>query len=210
MRTRSHTHALVDASVSRHNSEVGMKGGRTARMLGLAAVMLGAWSGPAGARSDASSGQADEPSLGAYHGQYVYAGGDAQLQELRDEIDAATEDLNVALRLLARRKIWKSQEPSRMMSISVDGDQVSIVRSGGKSAFSGTIGGGSFPVDDKYRGRFKWRGGKLIVDITGGDQHTLVRFIVHPKSNTVTVRTTIEHNMLPRPVRLKKTFRSVG
>ncbi len=179
-------------------------------MLGLAAVMLGAWSGPAGATSDTSPSEADEPSLESFAGQYVYAGGDAQIQELRDEIDAATEDLNVALRLLARRKIWKSQEPSRMMSISVDGDKISIVRSGGKSALTGTIGGGSFPVDDKYRGRFQWRGGKLIVNVTGGEQHTRVRFSVNPKSRTVTVRTTIEHNMLPRPVRLKKTFRAVG
>jgi len=202
--------ALVDDSFSRHNFAVAMKGARAVRMLGLAAVMLGAWSGQAEATSEPSPGQADEPSLAAYEGQYIYAGGEAQIQELRDEIDAATEDLNVALQLLARRKIWKSQEPSRMMSISVDGDAVSIARSGGKSTLRGTIGGGSFPVDGKYRGRFKWRGGKLIVDITGGSQHTLVRFIVHPKSHTVTVRTTIEHNMLPRPVRLEKTFRSVG
>lgn len=186
-----------------------MKGGRAAKMVGLAALLLCMGAEPAAARSD-DSGQAEEPTLEAYEGQYIFAGGEAQLQEIRDEIDAATEELNVALRLLARRKIWKSQEPSRMMSISVDGDTVSIVRSGGKSTLRGTVGGGSFPVDDKYRGRFKWRGGKLIVDVTGGDQHTLVRFIVHPKSHAVTVRTTIEHNRLPRPVHLKKTFRSVG
>ncbi len=207
--TQPHTVALVDSLFSRHSFAVAMNGGRAARMLGLVAVMLGAWSGPAVANSDPESGQADKPSLEAFEGQYIYAGGASQIQEIHDEIEAATEDLNVALRLLARREIWKSQEPSRMMSISVDGDTVSIVRSGGKAAFTGKIGGGSFPVD-KYRGRFKRRGDKLIVDITGGAQHTLVRFSVNPKSHTVTVRTTIEHNMLPRPVRLKKTFRAVG
>jgi|GEM_PF-3314797 len=176
-------------------------------------MLLGVFVQPASAQSgspDGGSKQAAEPSLGAYHGHYVYAGGARQTQALRDEIDAATEDLNVALRALARRKIWKSQEPARMMTIVVDGDEVSIVRSGGKPEFVGTLGGGTFPVENKYRGRFRWRRGKLGVDITGGDQFTTLRLSLDPDKRTVTMRTTIEHEMLPRPVRLKKTFRAVG
>lgn len=181
-------------------------------MVGLAAVMLGMLAQPAVAQSEESEGEAEapKPSLDAFQGHYMYSGGDRQKQAIRDEIDAATEDLNIALRGLARRKIWKSQQPSTMMTILVDGDDVSIVRSGGKAEFVGSIAGGSFPVEDKYRGRFKWRSGKLTVNITGGDQHTTVRFTVNPDSRTVTMRTTIEHDMLPRPVRIKKTFRAVG
>ncbi len=171
--------------------------------------------GPAGATAAQATAaeepaQDQAPSLEAFAGSYVYAGGDAQREALRAEIDAATEDLNVALRAIARRKIWKSQDPSRMMTISVEGDHVSIVRSGGKAAFTGTVGHGSFSVDGKYRGRLYWKNGTLLVDITGGDQHTQVRLTMNPDGRTVTVRTSIEHDMLPRTIRLKKTFRAVG
>lgn len=179
-------------------------------MLGLAAVLMGSLMQPSVARSDDTEAPADEPTLEAFEGHYIYAGGDRQKQEIRDEIEAATEDLNIALRALARRKIWKSQEPSTMMTIMIDGDDISIVRSGGKAEFIGRIGGKTFSVENKYRGRFKWRNGKLVVDITGGDQHTMVRLSVNPQRRTVTMRTTIEHNMLPRPVHIKKTFRAVG
>lgn len=179
-------------------------------MVGLAAVVLGMLAQPAVAHSDEAEAAEAEPSLESFEGHYMYSGGEKQKQAIRDEIDAATEDLNIALRGLARRKIWKSQQPSTMMTIVVDGDDVSIVRSGGKAEFVGTIGGSSFPVENKYRGRFKWKGGKLTVNITGGDQHTTVRFTVNPDTRTVTMRTTIEHDMLPRPVRIKKTFRAVG
>lgn len=179
-------------------------------MVGLAAVLMGMLVQPAVAHSDEAEAQAEEPALEAFEGHYIYAGGERQKQQIRDEIEAATEDLNIALRGLARRKIWKSQEPSTMMTIVVDGDDISIVRSGGKAEFVGRIGGKTFPVEDKYRGRFKWRNGKLMVDVTGGDQHTMVRFTVNPQTRTVTMRTTIEHDMLPRPVRIKKTFRAVG
>ncbi len=179
-------------------------------MVGLAAVVLGLFAQPAVAHSEEAEAEASEPALESFEGHYMYAGGEKQKQAIRDEIDAATEDLNIALRGLARRKIWKSQIPSTMMTIIVDGDDVSIVRSGGKAEFVGSIAGGSFPVEDKYRGRFKWRSGKLTVNITGGDQHTRVRFTVNPDTRTVIMRTTIEHQMLPRPVRIKKTFRAVG
>lgn len=187
-----------------------MHGGRTTKMVGLAAVLMGLLVQPAVAHSDDTEARADEPNLEAFEGHYIYAGGERQKQEIRDEIEAATEDLNIALRGLARRKIWQSQEPSTMMTIVVDGDDISIVRSGGKAEFIGRIGGKTFAVDKKYRGRFKWRNGKLMVDITGGDQHTMVRFTVNPERRTVTLRTTIEHDMLPRAVRIKKTFRAVG
>ena len=187
-----------------------MHGGRTTKMVGLAAVLVGLLVQPAVAHSDDTEARADEPNLEAFEGHYIYAGGERQKQEIRDEIEAATEDLNIALRGLARRKIWQSQEPSTMMTIVVDGDDISIVRSGGKAEFIGRIGGKTFAVDKKYRGRFKWRNGKLMVDITGGDQHTMVRFTVNPERRTVTLRTTIEHDMLPRAVRIKKTFRAVG
>lgn len=180
-------------------------------MMGLAAVLAGLLVQPSVARSDDAPEQSPEaPSLEAFEGHYIYAGGERQKQEIRDEIEAATEDLNIALRGLARRKIWQSQEPSTMMTIVVDGEDISIVRSGGKAEFVGRIGGKTFSVEKKYRGRFKWRNGKLMVDITGGDQHTMVRFTVNPARHTVTMRTTIEHDMLPRPVRIKKTFRAVG
>lgn len=174
------------------------------------AVAVGLLVQPSVAHSDDTEERSEQPNLEAFQGQYFYAGGERQKQEIRDEIDAATEDLNIALRGLARRKIWQSQEPSTSMTIVVDGDDISIVRSGGKSDFVGRIGGKTFSVDNKYRGRFKWRNGKLMVDITGGDQHTMVRFTVNPDRRTVTMRTTIEHDMLPRPVQIKKTFRAVG
>lgn len=201
---------LVDASVSRQDEGVST---RAARLFGLAAVTLGLLAQPATAHSQANAQLAstdpDDVTPQSFHGSYVYAGGEAQRQAIRDEIDAATEDLNVAIRAIARRKIWKSQDPSRMMSITVRGDEVSIVRSGGKPDFSGTLGGGSFSVD-KYRGRIKWKQGKLIVDISGGDQHTTVRYAIDPERRTLTVRTKIEHSMLPRPVKVKKTFRLMG
>lgn len=174
------------------------------------AVAVGLLVQPSVAHSDDTEERSEQPNLEAFQGHYFYAGGERQKQEIRDEIDAATEDLNIALRGLARRKIWQSQEPSTSMTIVVDGDDISIVRSGGKSDFVGRIGGKTFSVDNKYRGRFKWRNGKLMVDITGGDQHTMVRFTVNPDRRTVTMRTTIEHDMLPRPVQIKKTFRAVG
>lgn len=201
---------LVDVVVSRHDEGVSGKR-RVTKVLGLAALLLAAAAEPAVASdSDQAQNPGDEPSLAAFQGQYVFSGGESQRQAMRQEIDDATEDLNVALRALARRKIWKSQEPSRMMTIKVEGDSVSIVRSGGKPEFVGKVGGGSFAVDGKYRGRIKWRGGKLLVDITGGDQHTTVRFTLNPDSHSVVMRTTIDHSMLPRPVRLKKTFRALG
>ena len=183
-------------------------------MVGRVAVMLGVLAQPMVVHSEEAVPQPTEPTeevtLETFEGVYMYAGGERQKQAIRDEIDAATEDLNVALRGLARRKIWKSQEPSTRMTIVVEGDRVSIVRSGDKPAFSGTIGGSTFPVEDEYVGRLKWKNGKILVDVTGGDQHTTVTFSLDPQTHTVTTRTIISHPMLPRTVKITKTFRSLG
>jgi len=119
-------------------------------MVGLAAVVLGMLAQPTVAHSEEAVPEASEVTLASFEGVYMYSGGESQKQAIRDEIESATEDLNVALRGLARRKIWKSQQPSTRMTIVVEGDHVSIVRSGDKADFTGTIGGGSFPVDDEY------------------------------------------------------------
>jgi len=194
---------MAPAADSRQDGAVSERGRRT-WMVGAVAVATGGLLVPGVAWA-----QDESPTLQDFHGTYVYAGGERQKQAIRDEIDDATEDLNIALRGLARRKIWKSQDPATRMSITVDGSDVSIVRSGGKAKFSGTIDGASFSVDD-YRGRLHFRGGKIIVDITGGDQHTRVRFAIDPQTRTITMHTTIEHDMLPRPVRVQKTFRAFG
>ncbi len=212
--TASHMNTLADGHETVQDEGVLAAGLRRVLLVGVGLLAGVVGPGPSEAvAAEATAAQTESvtPSVEAFAGHYVYVGGEAQRTKLLAEIDAATEDLNVALRGIARRRIWKSQQPSRMMTITVDGDKVSITRSGGKAPFVGTIGHGSFPVKDDYRGTFRWRAnGTLVVDITGGDQHTQVRFTLDPEKRQVTMRTTIEHDMLPRAVHLKKTFRAMG
>ncbi len=144
--------------------------------------------------------------LDDYGGTYRYAGGASQRRAIEQEVDDATEDLNMLLRPIARRKINESVAPASSLRIRIDGDRLSVTRAQGPD-FSGTANRGTFDVDGKYTGRFKWRNDTLTVLITGGDQKTTIRYALDDAQERIVIRTTIEHEMLPRPVRVKSTYR---
>lgn len=169
----------------------------------LAVVVLAA---PSVARAD-DDGEQDTVTLDSYEGAYLYSGGKRQREAIDAEIDAATEDLGPMLRGLARKKIKKSQIPSASLFIKVDGETVKIIRSGDQPTFEGKANGDSFVVKRKYKGTIKFRGGKLSVTIKDKDSKTTIVYRLNEDTGRVTVSTKIEHGLLPRPVKVKKTYK---
>lgn len=160
---------------------------------------------PSAARAD--DGAHESVELEDFEGAYLFAGGDRERKAIDAEIEDATADLGAMLRKIARKRIKKSQQPSASLFIKVDGDNVTITRSGDKPKFQGQANKGSFVVKKKYTGRIKFKNGKLSVTITDKESKTTIVYRLNKETGRIKVSTKIEHGLLPRPVKVKKTYK---
>lgn len=160
---------------------------------------------PSAARAD--DGDEDKISLEDFEGAYLFAGGDRERDAIVAEVDDATANLGSMLRGIARKRIKKSQKPSASLFIKVDGEKVTITRSGDKPKFAGQINKGTFVVKKKYTGRIKFKNGKLSVIVSDKESKTTITYNLNPETHRIKVTTKIEHDLLPRPVKVKKTYK---
>jgi hypothetical protein len=159
---------------------------------------------------DAGRASAPDPTLDRFVGVYRFVGGPKEVREVERAIDDAVDQLNVLIRGIARRRLEEPNLPTDELQISVDGDSITIARSGQPEISAPTTGrvvtwenpdnGNELRVAHVVvkDGRLEQR---LI-----GDRGVSKNLFALARDGRLTVQTTIDADKLPSTIRFSTTY----
>jgi hypothetical protein len=159
---------------------------------------------------DAGRANAPKPALDRFVGVYRFVGGPKEVREVERAIDDAVDELNVLIRGIARRRLEEPNLPTDELRISVDGDSITIARSGQPEISAPTTGrvvtwenpdnGNELRVAHVVvkDGRLEQR---LI-----GDRGVSKNVFALARDGRLTVQTTIDADKLPSTIRFSTTY----
>lgn len=155
--------------------------------------------------------QASDAGLERYAGNYVYVGGDAEIEELDRAIDAVVEQMNFLIRGIARRRLRAPNLPSKTVSIVLEKRQIRIDRPG-QPEVSAPADGTSItwrhPTDgDIFQVRHGIDGEGVLYQRFEGEQSvSRNRFVLSQDEKHLTIHTTITANRLPAPLSFEMSY----
>ncbi|MEZ4384571.1 MAG: hypothetical protein R3A79_24800 [Nannocystaceae bacterium] len=172
----------------------------------IASPLLAAPLPVAAADSEAAQG---ERTAADFAGSFRYVGGDGERERAHAAVDEIVEELNVLIRGTARRLLRKTATPASAIAIKVEGDVVTI--DAGKDPIPLTLGGAAveFRGEDgkHYSMTARLRGDKLVLRIVGNGSTTVKTYRLGGDGARLTVKTTIDHPMMHKPLEYAFSFR---
>ncbi len=162
----------------------------------------------ASAATEAASAEA--PSANAVLGTYRFAGGDAEVRKVERAIDEGVEEMSFLIRGMASRRLKEPNLPSEELRIFIEGANITVARLGHPDI--------SAPADGRA---VTWRnpnnGNELKVSHQVSDAGVLTQRLVGERGTSVnrfevddsgrlTMKTTIEADKLPSPIRFSTTY----
>lgn len=149
------------------------------------------------------------PAKSDYAGVYRLLGPEKKRAEIRQIIDAATEDMTV-IQGIARKRLYETTEPLSVLAIGFPEDRISVAYLGERPIV--TADGGK-PIKwknrlgDKASVSQKFEGGTLVQKYSGamgGKRKSVYRLSADGKK--ITVRTVVTADLMPKPVIFETTY----
>lgn len=153
---------------------------------------------------------ASTPAVESVLGTYRYAGGQDEARAIERAIDQGVEELSVLLRGFASRRLREKNLPSKVLRIFMDGANITVSRLGhadipapvdGRTvSWRNPDNGNELEVSHRLRAD-----GTLEQRLVGGRGMSVNVFEVNG-SGRLTMKTTIEADKLPSPIRFSTTY----
>lgn len=165
----------------------------------------------AGAPEPGARAQADPAAAPvAIAGEYRYAGGAEQRQQLLDAIEDVVAEMNFIARPIARKRLRESNEPSAELHLLVTETQITVVRPGRPTVAAprdGTTIVWESPEGDEFEVRHRLQGERgLVQEFVGKGNRSENVFSLAEDGSTVTAQTTITADALPKALRFRMTY----
>jgi len=144
---------------------------------------------------------------------FAYAGGETGRREIEAAIDLATEDMNILIRGIARRKLREANQIIPQLSFALSSERLDVRYIEGRW-ISAPADGTPVRWTDQYGEEISvqhTRRGNTVVQRMqgeGGKRRNVYSF--DEQGHTLTMDVTIESSRLPEPVRYRVRYRQTG
>jgi hypothetical protein len=175
--------------------------------------LLGVMARASYATGDQSATSVD-PRLQDYLGTYRYVGGEGEIEALDAAIDEVVSQMSFFVRGIARRRLREPNLPSKTVSISLENEDIGIDRPG-QPEVSAPASGKPVTWRHPEEGEvFEVRqgideDGVLYQRFKGDRSVSRNDFVLGDGGKRLTIRTRIESDRLPAPLRFEMSYQRV-
>ena len=144
-----------------------------------------------------------------FHGNYRYAGGSTQRDEVAAAIEATVDQLPKALHGIARKRLTQANPVDGSVAIVIAGDSITTTFESG-FAVTCVIDGGTVRTTgidgEKLDVRVRSKGSKLVQHMQGKDGARTIVYVLSADRSKLTVHHKITADRLPAPLTYRLSY----